>query len=86
MTFLKWADYKFSIAEDEFQKKAAKSKRKREIGKTDYHSKGVMYLPDDASFSNLMKLPEKSDIGKAINQINRGVTLELYYLVPPAIC
>ncbi len=73
LVFLKWADYKFSIVEEEFQKKAAKSKRAREIGKVDYHAKGVMYLPEKSRFSFLMKLPEKSDIGKAINDAMKSI-------------
>ena len=48
LVFLKWADYKFSIAEKDFEKKASKSKRKREIGKVDYQAKGgyrnVVYM------------------------------------------
>jgi len=33
----------------------------------DYQEKGVLYLPDKARFSNLIKMPEGSDIGKALN-------------------
>ncbi len=73
LVFLKWADFKFSIAEEQFKEKVAKSKRKREIGKADYHAKGVMYLPDEARFSYLMNLPEKSDIGKAINDAMKAI-------------
>ena len=76
LIFLKWADFKFSKLEEEFQKRDSKSKRKREIGKTDYQAKGVMYLPDEARFSYLLKLPEKSDIGKAINKAMKAIEQE----------
>lgn len=73
LVFLRWADYKFSIVEEVFQKKATKSKRKREIGITDYQTNGVMYLPEEVRFSYLMKLPEKSDIGTAINDPMKSI-------------
>ncbi|MFW9886880.1 MAG: N-6 DNA methylase [Candidatus Thorarchaeota archaeon] len=76
LIFLKWADYRFSQAEEEFRKRESKSKRKRETGKADYQAKGVMYLPDKARFSYLLKLPEKSDIGKAINDAMRSIEEE----------
>ncbi|MGY5876220.1 MAG: type I restriction-modification system subunit M N-terminal domain-containing protein [Candidatus Thorarchaeota archaeon] len=73
LVFLKWTDYKFSIVEEEFQQRAAKSKRIREMGKADFHAKGVMHLPDESRFSYLMKLPEKNDIGKAINDAMKAI-------------
>jgi type I restriction enzyme M protein len=36
-------------------------------GKADYQSRGVLYLPDQARFENLLKLPEGENIGKTIN-------------------
>ena len=42
--------------------------RRRTIGKLDYQDIGVMYLPDQARYSNLITLTEGSDIGKAINE------------------
>jgi type I restriction enzyme M protein len=76
LVFLKWADFKFSQMEKEFQKKISKGKRKRKIGKADYQAKGVMYLPKESRFSYLMKLPEKSDIGKAINDAMKAIENE----------
>lgn len=76
LVFLKWADHRFSLVEKEFEKKVRGGKRRREIGKTDYQAKGVMYLPEESRFSYLMKLPEKSDIGKAINDAMKAIEEE----------
>lgn len=64
LIFLRYADHKFSIAETELQ---GKDTGRRKIGKVDYQARGIMYLPDEARFSTLLKLPEGQDIGKAIN-------------------
>ncbi|MFQ5884109.1 MAG: N-6 DNA methylase, partial [Thermoplasmata archaeon] len=68
LVFLKWADFRFMHMKKELEKKRKGSRRRREIGKLDYHAAGVLHIPDQAQFSYLMKLPEKSDIGKAINE------------------
>src|SRR5207244_4231707 len=39
----------------------------REIGKTDYQARGVLYLPEQARFKRLLLLKESENIGKAIN-------------------
>lgn len=65
LIFLKYADYRFTEAEKVIGKEATGGRRT--IGKLDYQEKGVMYLPEKARFSNLIKIPEGSDIGKAIN-------------------
>jgi type I restriction enzyme M protein len=66
LIFLKYADQRFSEAEKQLGNQV--SGRRREVGKLDYQSKGVLYLHEKARFSNLIKLPEGADIGKAINQ------------------
>src|SRR3977135_4126946 len=65
LIFLRYADHRFTEAE----KKLAKKKTgRREIGPTDYHAMGVMYLPDASRFSRLLDLPEGSDVGMWINK------------------
>jgi type I restriction enzyme M protein len=65
LIFLRYADHRFTEAE----KKLAKKKTgRREIGPTDYHAMGVMYLPDASRFSKLLDLPEGSDVGMWINK------------------
>jgi type I restriction enzyme M protein len=69
LIFLRYASHKFAEAERELEKKQSK---RREIGPTDYHALGAIYLPEASRFENLLKLPEGSDIGK---QINLAMTL-----------
>ena len=69
LIFLRYASHKFADAERKLEKKQSK---RREIGPTDYHALGAMYLPEASRFENLLNLPEGSDIGK---QINLAMTL-----------
>ncbi len=64
LIFLRYASQKFAKAEGQLEKKQSK---RRETGPTDYHALGAIYLPEASRFENLLKLPEGSDIGKAIN-------------------
>src|SRR3954470_5825284 len=64
LIFLKFADSRFTEAEADL---AGKNTGRRAIGKADYQSRGVLYLPEQARFANLLQLPESENIGKAIN-------------------
>jgi type I restriction enzyme M protein len=64
LIFLKFADSRFTQTEAEL---AGKSTRRREIGKADYQAKGVLYLPEQSRFANLLHLREGENLGKAIN-------------------
>jgi type I restriction enzyme M protein len=65
LIFLKYADVRFAQAKKALE---GKGSGRRTIGKTDYHAKGVLYLPEAARFSYLLHLPEGKDIGKEINE------------------
>jgi type I restriction enzyme M protein len=65
LIFLRYADWKFSKAEQELKNKGSS---RRGISKADYQAQSVMFLPDTARFSKLLDLPEGADIGKAINE------------------
>ena len=69
--FLRYADAKFSAIEEEM--KPAKGSRRRKIGPTDYHAKGVLYVPDAARFKNILELPEGEAIGEAVNEAMRAI-------------
>ncbi|HHY11083.1 MAG TPA: N-6 DNA methylase [Firmicutes bacterium] len=73
LIFLRYADYKFTIAEAELE---SQSTGRRKIGPADYHALGIMYLPDDARFSTLLNLPEGHNIGQAINDAMRAIEAE----------
>ena len=73
LIFLRYADQKFTAAEDALK---GQGSGRRAIGKTDYQARGVMYLPPEARFSYLVTLPEGTDIGKAVNDAMRGIESE----------
>lgn len=64
LIFLKYADSRFAEAAAEL---SGKGSGRREIGKTDYQARGVLYLPEEARFSNLVALKEGDNLGKALN-------------------
>ena len=70
LIFLRYADHKFAKAK---AKLTSQGSGRRTIGKADYQAQGVLYLPEDARFSNLLQLPEGADIGKAINDAMRAI-------------
>jgi type I restriction enzyme M protein len=70
LIFLRYADHKFAVAKTKI---ASQGSGRRTIGKADYQAQGVLYLPEIARFSNLLQLPEGSDIGKAINEAMRAI-------------
>jgi len=74
LIFLKYADSRFTEAEKELA--ATNMSGRRTIGKLDYQAKGVMFLPENARYSYLIKLPEGSDIGNAINQAMDAIEAE----------
>ena len=72
LIFLRYADIKFARAEQELNaEKPATGRRK--ISKLDYQARGVMYIPEAGRWSELMRLPEGSDIGKAINEAMKSI-------------
>ncbi|MGI8826973.1 MAG: type I restriction-modification system subunit M [Chloroflexota bacterium] len=64
LIFLKYADSRFTQLQAEL---AGKASSRREIGKADYQSRGVLYLPEIARFSRLVALREGENVGKALN-------------------
>jgi type I restriction enzyme M protein len=70
LIFLKFADSRFAEVEAEL---AGKSTGRRAIGRVDYQSRGVLYLPDAARFKTLLDLPEGKNLGKAINDAMAAV-------------
>jgi len=73
LIFLRYADQKFAAAAAELEGTAT---GRRTISKADYQARGVLYLPDEARFSTLLKLSEGEDIGKAINDAMRAIEAE----------
>jgi type I restriction enzyme M protein len=76
LIFLRFAEHRFNEAAKEIEAEGGKEKRRRAIGKADYQAKGVLYVPDDARYSRLLKLPEGQSIGRAINDAMRAIEAE----------
>src|SRR5207245_8236877 len=55
---------------------SGKATGRREIGKTDYQARGVLYLPEPARFKQLLLLKESENIGKAINDAMAAIEEE----------
>ena len=64
LIFLRYADYKFGLVEQELAGK--RSSRRRSPGPVDYQAKGALYLSPQARYQFLLELPEDRDIGKAL--------------------
>jgi type I restriction enzyme M protein len=64
LIFLKFADSRFTRTEAEL---AGKGTGRRTIGKADYQARGVLFLPEQSRFANLLHLKEGENLGKAIN-------------------
>lgn len=73
LIFLRYADYKFTLAEQKLSETARESGSRRSIGKADYQAKGVLYLPENARYTHLLSLPESENIGKAINEAMKAI-------------
>src|SRR5438552_590213 len=75
LIFLRFADQRFAHIEQELNATVHVGSR-RTIGKADYQARGVMYLPQQARFSYLLRLPEGENIGKAINDAMKAIENE----------
>jgi type I restriction enzyme M protein len=64
LIFLRYADLRFAAVHEELE---GKGSGRRRIGPADYHARGVLHLPDEARFEQLVGLPEGADLGKALN-------------------
>lgn len=70
LIFLRYADQKFAVAQKELE---GKGTGRRQIGKSDYQAKGVLYLREAARFQKLLQKPEGANIGQAINDAMRAI-------------
>ena len=75
LIFLRYADHKFTVAEKAIVKKQPAGNR-RKTGKADYQARGVLFLPEEARYSNLLNLPESRNIGKAVNDAMKAIEAE----------
>ena len=76
LIFLRYADFKFSVAEQQIQaERAARQGRRRRhpVSAADYQARGVLYLPDEARYKTLIELPEGENIGQAISNAMKAI-------------
>jgi len=75
LIFLRFADQRFARVERELTANLPVGSR-RIIGKADYQARGVMYLPPEARFSYLLRLPEGQNTGRAVNDAMKAIEAE----------
>jgi type I restriction enzyme M protein len=70
LIFLKFADVRFKKAQEELSKgkTSSQSGRQRPVSPDDYKARGVLFVPEKATFSYLISLPENENLGKAVNE------------------
>ncbi len=71
LIFLRYADVRFAKAKAEIESQGTSGRRA--ITEANYHAKGVVYIPEEARFNNLIKLPEGENLGKAINDAMKAI-------------
>jgi len=77
LIFLRYAEYRYQIASAKLGEKQASSRRRGNTDiKTAIQAEGAMYVPEAALFSNLLKLPEDTDLGKAVNEAMKALEAE----------
>lgn len=78
LIFLKFADVKFKKAKEKLEQERTSSKltRQRPISPDDYKARGVLFVPEKATFSYLISLSENENIGKAINDAMKAIEEE----------
>ncbi|MEY8241025.1 MAG: class I SAM-dependent DNA methyltransferase [Cycloclasticus sp.] len=84
LIFLRYAEYRYELAKARMATKAEGGRKRRSRSGTDSNNdiktaiqaEGAMYVPDDALFSNLLKLPEDTDLGKAVNDAMKALEKE----------
>ena len=70
LIFLRYADYKFTEAENVL---SGKSTGRRQTGKEDYQALGVLYIRETARFKSLINLPEGENVGQKINDAMKDI-------------
>jgi type I restriction enzyme M protein len=76
LIFLRYADHRFSQAEAQIQSQlAAMSERQRVATEVAglYQARGIMFVPDEARFRNLVSLPEGANISQAVSDAMKAI-------------
>ena len=73
LIFLRYAETRFVEVQRKYK---ANGTPVEDIEKYDYQAEGVMFLPDKARFSTLLKLAEADNLGKALNDAMAAIEAE----------
>jgi type I restriction enzyme M protein len=74
LIFLRHADARFTEARKRLE--GSVTGRRGQLSKYHYQAGGVVYAPEEARFSHLLRLPEGEDLGRAINEAMRLIEEE----------
>jgi type I restriction enzyme M protein len=70
LIFLAYAEHRFEQVRPEVE---AKATARRPVSPDDYRARSVLFIPDEARLSHLVNLPEKQDLGAAVDTAMRLV-------------
>ncbi len=68
--FLRFAWQRFLWVHERLEKE---STGRRQVGPADYKAEGVIYLPEEARYELLLKLPESEPIGQRVNEAMEAI-------------
>jgi type I restriction enzyme M protein len=73
LIFLKYAEFRFTQAKVRIEAKGSSRRRGTGDIKSQIQAEGAMFVPDDALYSNLLALPEGSNIGLQVNNAMKAL-------------
>jgi len=73
LIFLKYAEYRFTLAKSKIEEQSSSRRRGSGDIKSKIQAEGAMYVPDEALYSNLLALPEGSNIGLQVNNAMKAL-------------
>ena len=74
LIFLRFAEVRFFAQLAVLEKQAAGGRRGSRVDDpTAYQAEGILYLTPPARFDHILRLPEGSDVGKAVNEAMRDI-------------
>lgn len=76
LIFLKYAEFRFTQAKERIEAKGSSRRRGNGDIKSQIQAEGAMFVPDEALYSNLLALPEGSNIGVSVNNAMKALEAE----------
>ena len=74
LIFLRFAEVRFFAQRAVLEKQAPGGRRGSRVDDpTTYQAEGILYLTPPARFDHILRLPEGSDVGKAVNKAMRNI-------------